>query len=236
MDDYSMDYGQRDLFVADAAQSERVAFIRRTYAHVAGAVAFFVVLLAIMINTPSIIQPLTGMMMGNWIFVLIAFMIASTAAHKMAESGANPGLQYAGLAFYALAEAVIFAPFLYLIQMHMGGDVIMQAAIFTLMIFGGLTTFVLVTKQDFSFMRNMLVIGMFAAFGLIVVSLFTSITLGTWFSGGMIVLMSGFILWETSNVLHHYRTDQHVAASLAIFSSLATLFWYVLRLTAAFNE
>ncbi|WP_417851382.1 Bax inhibitor-1 family protein [Thalassoglobus sp.] len=235
-DNYSMDYGQRDLFVADAAQEERVTFIRRTYAHVAGAVAFFVVLLAIILNTPSIVQPLTNLMLGNWWIVLIVFFIASTAAHRMAATGANPGLQYAGLAFYALAQAVIFAPFLYLIQRQMGGDVIMQSAIFTLMIFGGLTTFVLATKSDFSFMRNILVMGGFAAMALIVVSLFTSITLGTWFSGAMILLMSGFILWETSNVLHHYRTDQYVAASLAIFSSLATLFWYVLRFTAAFND
>jgi len=231
-------YGQRDLFVADAEESERVAFIRRVYAHVGGAVAFFVLLVAIMINTPSIIEPLAGIFFKQYWMFFIAFFIASTAAHKMAEAGANPGLQYAGLGFYAFAEALLFAPMLWLIREHMqGGDqIILQAAIFTLMIFGGLTTFVLVTKSDFSFLRNFLAIASFAVLGLIVVSFFTPIGLGTWFAGGMVLLMSGFILWETSNVLHHYRTDQHVAASLAIFSSLATLFWYVLQLTAALSS
>ena len=46
----------------------------------------------------------------------------------------------------------------------------------------------------------------------------------------MIALACGFILYDTSNVLHHYRIGQHVAASLALFASVALLFWYVLQL------
>lgn len=232
------EYGHRDLFVADAQEADRVSFIHRVYAHVGGAVALFVLLTAIMINTPSVVEPLAGIFFKNYWIFFIAFFIASTAAHKMAESRANPGLQYAGLGLYAFAEALLFAPLLWLLRTHMpGGDqIILQASIFTLMIFGGLTTFVLVTKSDFSFLRNFLAIASFAVLGLIVVSFFTPLNLGTWFAGGMVLLMSAFILWETSNVLHHYHTDQHVAAALAIFSSLATLFWYVLQLTAAFDD
>jgi FtsH-binding integral membrane protein len=37
-------------------------------------------------------------------------------------------------------------------------------------------------------------------------------------------------LYDTSNVLHRYRTEQYVAASLALFASVALLFWYILRL------
>jgi FtsH-binding integral membrane protein len=37
-------------------------------------------------------------------------------------------------------------------------------------------------------------------------------------------------LYDTSNVLHHYRIGQHVAASLALFASVALLFWYIVRL------
>jgi FtsH-binding integral membrane protein len=36
-------------------------------------------------------------------------------------------------------------------------------------------------------------------------------------------------------VLHHYRTDQYVAASLALFASVAILFWYILRIVIAFS-
>ncbi|MFG0297044.1 MAG: Bax inhibitor-1 family protein, partial [Maioricimonas sp. JB045] len=79
-------------------------------------------------------------------------------------------------------------------------------------------------------------LGGFAALALIAVASFTSLTLGTWFVGGIIVLMSGYILYDTSNVLHHYRTDQHVAAALALFASLATLFWYVIQLLGILNN
>ena len=234
----SLEYGQRDLFVIDAELDERVAFIRRTYAHVGGATAFFIGLVALFINVEQIAIPLSQFAFANWWMILVAFFIASFAAHRMAESGASVGVQYAGLGLYAFAEALIFTPILYLLHSvgPGGDDLIVQAGLLTTMIFGGLTLFVLMTKSDFSFLRNFLAVCSFAVMGLIVVSLFTSLSLGTWFAMGMVLLMSGFILYETSNVLHHYRTDQHVSAALAIFSSLATLFWYVLQVVSAFNN
>ena len=69
------------------------------------------------------------------------------------------------------------------------------------------------TMADITMLRKELVIGYTVA-GLLAV----------------VVLISGFILYDTSNVLHHYRTDQHVAAALALFSSIAILFWYVLQI------
>jgi FtsH-binding integral membrane protein len=53
---------------------------------------------------------------------------------------------------------------------------------------------------------------------------------GIFFTVAMIAFAGGWILYDTSKVLHQYRVGQHVAASLALFSSLALLFWYVLRL------
>jgi FtsH-binding integral membrane protein len=105
-----------------------------------------------------------------------------------------------------------------------------------LIIFGGLTAVVMLTGADFSFLRTGLWLAGLAAFGLIIVSMFMGWHLGLWFVLGMIVLMAGYILYDTSNVLHHYRTDQHVAAALALFASLATLFWYVLRLLMSFRD
>ena len=46
----------------------------------------------------------------------------------------------------------------------------------------------------------------------------------------MVILMSGYILYYTSNVMPHYRTDQHVAAALALFAAIATLFYYILEI------
>jgi hypothetical protein len=74
-----------------------------------------------------------------------------------------------------------------------------------------------------------------AAFGLILCGFFFGLSLGVWFSVAMVGLASGYILYETSNILHHYRTDQYVAASLALFASVTLMFWYVLRLLMAFS-
>ena len=46
----------------------------------------------------------------------------------------------------------------------------------------------------------------------------------------MIAFAGGSVLYTTSNVLHTYREDQHVAASLALFASIALMLWYVIQL------
>jgi hypothetical protein len=49
-------------------------------------------------------------------------------------------------------------------------------------------------------------------------------------------LASGYILYDTSNVLHHYRIGQHVAASLALFAAVALMFWYMIQLVMSLNR
>ena len=61
-------------------------------------------------------------------------------------------------------------------------------------------------------------------------SILFGFNLGNLFAGVMIALAAAYILYYTSNVLHHYRLDQYVAASLALFAAVALLFWYVLQL------
>ena len=52
----------------------------------------------------------------------------------------------------------------------------------------------------------------------------------TLFSGVMVVFAGACVLYHTSNVLHKYQTNQYVAASLALFASVALMFWYILQL------
>lgn len=231
-------WSQGDVFAADAALEERVSFIRKTYAHVFGATALFAGLLWVFASTPEFANPILRLFVGGgWWAILLGFMGISWVAQRMAASQASPGVQYCGLGLYAVAEAVFFTPLMLLVsRMANGGDVILQAVALTLIIFGGLTAIVFLTKTDFSFLRGILTIGMWAAIGVMVLSLFTTITLGTWFAVAMIVLMGGYILYETSDVMRTFPTNMHVAAALMLFSSLTTLFWYVLRLTAILSS
>jgi FtsH-binding integral membrane protein len=111
-----------------------------------------------------------------------------------------------------------------------GFEILNQAAILTLSLFSGLSAVVLLTKKDFSFLRSGLAIGFFIALGLIIAGTLFGFNLGLWFSAGMVVLASGSILYQTSNMVHKYSEDQYVAASLGLFASLMLLFWYILSI------
>ncbi|QDT17369.1 Bax inhibitor-1/YccA family protein [Alienimonas californiensis] len=233
-DDYELSSGYG--FAADAIASERAGFIRRTYAHLLTAILIFCGIEGLFLTVEPIRNALLALIGGNWWIALILFMGASWIAQKWAHSDASsPGKQYLGLALYVVAEALIFVPLLTYASL-IDGNIIPMAGLITAVIFGGLTAAVFVSGADFSFLRGALSIGMFAALGLIVAGLLFGFSLGLWFSVGMIVLLSGYILYDTSNVLHHYHTNQHVAASLALFASVATLFFYVVRLLSIMSD
>ena len=119
---------------------------------------------------------------------------------------------------------------LYIAVHYSSPDVLPTAALTTLVLFGGLTGIVFITRKDFSFLKGILGVAMLGAVALIICSAIFGFSLGVLFSAAMVVLAGGYVLYYTSNVLHHYRTDQHVAASLALFASIALLFWYVLQI------
>ena len=223
---------------AEASVDERVAFLRRTYLHLGAAVFAFAGLSAVVLNLPGIdelIQKLFDAGRVGFLAVFVGFVAAAWVADRWARSATSPALQYAGLSLYVVAEAVLFAPLLWVAD-RFYDDAIETAALITLLVFGGLTTVVFASRKDFSFLRNVLWVGSLAALAVIIASLVFSFHLGLLFVGAMIMLAAGYILYDTSNVLHHYRTDQHVSAALALFASVMLMFWYVLRLVMSLQR
>jgi FtsH-binding integral membrane protein len=168
---------------------------------------------------------------GNlgWLAIMGGFIGVSYLADWWARSGSSPIMQYAGLGLYVAAESVIFMPLMFLASVY-DPSAIPAAGLVTLVLFGGLTGIVFLTRKDFSWMRGVLGIAALGGLATIVCAMIFGFSLGVWFSGAMVILAGGYILFYTSNVMLHYRTDQHVAAALALFSSVALLFWYVLRI------
>jgi FtsH-binding integral membrane protein len=233
-----MSYGYDYSVAARAAGSERALFIRRTYAHLAGAILAFMGIEALLLNLLSMDQQkmiLDTMGGYGWLVVMLAFMGASWLAQTWAQSETSSAMQYMGLGLYVVAEAVIFLPIL-IIATKYYERAIPTAGILTLAVFGGLTLSVFVTKKDYSSLRPILCVGSLIALGVIVAGVFLGFSLGLFFSFAMVALMSGYILYYTSQVMLHYRTDQHVAAALALFAAVATLFWYILRIVMAFSS
>jgi FtsH-binding integral membrane protein len=116
----------------------------------------------------------------------------------------------------------------------MDSGILMHAAGITAALVGGLTFTAFSTKINFSFMGRFLMIGGFVAMGIIVAGIIFGFSLGLWFMGAMIIFAAASVLYSTSNIIHEYHTDQHVAASLSLFSSIGMLFWYVLQFLMAF--
>jgi FtsH-binding integral membrane protein len=229
--------GYHGYSAAAAPVSERVAFIRRTYAHLGGAVLAFVGLTAGLIATGMAEQIIRDVFLANrlsWLLLMVLFIGGSFAAQAMARARSSVGTQYAGLALYVLLYTLLFLPILTIASDPKYGigspELPLQAGVVTLAVFGGLTVAVFTSKKDFSFMGPILWIGSLLALGVIIAAIIGGFSLGLVFCSLMVALFAGFIIYDTSNVIHRYGTDEHVAASMALFGSFAMLFYYILRI------
>jgi FtsH-binding integral membrane protein len=226
--------------VATYGVSDRVAFLRRTYALLGVALIGWAALTFGMMRyaTDTSIALSKWALTGRWSWLLVLglFMLIGYVAQRLALSEASRTTQYAGLALFVVAEALIVQPLLWVVLLQFGGPggdayaMIGQAALITMAIFIGLTATVFLTKKDFSFLRGILTVGMFAAIGVILASIIFGFSLGAFFCGAVILLMAGYILFQTSVILREFPPTYHVAAALMLFASIATLFWYVLQL------
>ncbi len=223
--------------VSELPGEAKAGFVRRTYGHLAAAIAAFALIEAQLISMGwgEQAMALLATSKWSWLIVLGAFMGVGMLANKWAHSGASRELQYAGLGLYVVAEAIIFLPLIYMAQLVAPG-VIQNAAIITAALVTGITLTVFTTRKDFSFIGPALAIGGVVAMGIIIAAIVFGFQLGMFFSAVMIVFAAGCVLYSTSNVLHTYHEDQHVAASLALFASIALMFWYVVQFLLAFGD
>jgi uncharacterized protein len=249
--------------VATAGISDRIAFLRKTYAHLGIALVVWAAITMGMMKFATATSFKFGMWaLGvpngsrwNWIMILVAFMGVGYLAERMAKSETSRGIQYGGLAVAVVAEAILLQPLLWVLAIKFGArdvidsgaggslvlsakasSILGQAAILTALIFGGLTAVVFVTKKDFSFMRGALMIASFGFMGLILASAIFGFQMGTLFAMFGILLMAGYVLYQTSAVMKSFPPTHHVAAALMLFSTVATLFWYVLQLLMRLNS
>lgn len=231
MNEYTTSFGTS---AADALPAQRAQFIRKTYLLLAAAILAFVVLEGFLFMSGAAGAILSVLTLGGsmgWLVVLAAFMGISYLANRWAMSDVSNFTQLLGLGIYVVAEAIIFVPMLaYAAYAADDYSVIAKAGIVTLGLFLGLTATVFLTRTDFSFLGPILAIGGFAALGFIVASALFGFSLGSVFAFVMVAFAGSAILYNTSNVMHTFNPNQHVAASLTLFASIALLFWYILSI------
>ncbi|MBO9691562.1 Bax inhibitor-1 family protein [Chryseobacterium sp.] len=220
-----------DVLVAHSSEVEKANFYKKTYLHVALSILAFIGVETILLKTvPKEIILMMFSQKYIWLLIIGVFWLASVLASKWSLSQSK-STQYLGLGFYILLEAIIFMPLLFIATNIEGGaNVIFQAATLTVAMFAGISAVAFTSKRDFSFLRNIIVIGGFISIGLIVGGMIFGFNLGLWFSVGMVILASATILYQTSKLKDAYGTNQYVGAALQLFASIMLLFWYILSI------
>ena len=207
---------------AEAAVSERALFLQRTYTWLLGGILGFCGVLMAWDNAP-VLQDLTRGLYGNFIIPLVVLIGMAWFAHAVAEK--HP-LNIVAYALYVLVFGLLIAPLVY-----MAKDVhITQAAVVTGVTFIGLTAYVFKSGKDFSFLGGALAVGLFGLIAVAIAGWIFGFSVGLGFSVVAAILFAGYILYDTSRILHHYPTTAHVSAAIVLFVDVVLLFKHLLIL------
>lgn len=209
----------------------RATFITRVYSHVFGAVVALVAFEVALFRSGIAARITAALREVPWALVLGAFLVIAWLATRMAYRLSTLAGQYAGLGVYIFAKGLIMVPLLEHAERAAPG-VIEQAAQMTLVGFAGLTAIAFTSRQDFSFLRPLLIWGGFLALLAIAAALLFGWRLGTWFNLAMVGLAGASILYDTAKVARRFSDRRHVGAALSLFASIGMMFWHLLRYLA----
>lgn len=157
---------------------------------------------------------------------------------RTANSGKGIGVVFA---FTGLLGASLGPTLSHYLSMPNGSSIIMQALGGTALIFFGLSAYVLKTGKDFSFMGGFLATGLmvvvFAALGMIIAGFFgVDISLfSVALSGVIVLLMAGFILFDTSRIINGGETN-YIMATVSLYLNIYNLFVSLLHLLGVMGD
>jgi uncharacterized protein len=221
--------------VATLGVSDRVQFLRKSYGLLGGALIVWAAATAYMFRyMPEVSFKFSRWALSgyNWFAVIGLLMVSGMVAQWLARSNTSRGVQFLGLAVEVAAWTFLLQPLLWVLFLKFkpaGAQALLaQGTVATLAIFIGLTATVFITKKDFSFLRGIVTVGMFAALGVIVASMLFGFTLGLVFTGLLIALLALKILYDTSLMLNYFPPTHYVSAALMLFGTVATLFWNIM--------
>ena len=211
---------------AQASVSERMGFVRKVYALFFAATLFAIGGVALGMS----FEPLLLFAAQHpWIMLLVMLggvMGAQAVRHV-------PGVNLAALFGFTTLTGVVISPLIAVILQINPGS-ILAAGLLTVGIFGGLTAYVFVSKKDFSFMRGMLMTGLIVVILAGVVNIFLGASaLGFAVAAATLLLFSGFVLYDTSNIIRRYPVNEYVAGALDLYLDAFNIFLALLRILNA---
>ncbi|PTD95687.1 Bax inhibitor-1/YccA family protein [Pseudothauera lacus] len=167
------------------------------------------------------------------ILTLIGYFGLLFLTTKLRNSSAGILAVFALTGFMGYTLGPILSAYLSLPNGHM---IVMQAMAGTAAIFLGLSAYALTTRKDFSFMGGFLMVGILVAFLAGLGAIFFSIpALSLAVSAMFVLLMSGLILYETSNIIHGGETN-YIMATVTLYVAIYNLFTSLLHLLGFMNN
>jgi len=116
-----------------------------------------------------------------------------------------------------------------------GPGLIMEALGATALVFFALSGYALTTKKDFSFMGGFLVVGLVVVLVAAIANLFFAVpAVSLAISAAIVFIMSGFILFDTSRIIHGGETN-YIRATVSLYLNIYNLFTSILHLLGAFG-
>lgn len=213
----------------------REQFIGKVFNHLGGAILTFTLIEVFLFKTGLAKNIAVAMMALPWIAIIGVFMLVGWIASRVAHTVESQAAQYAALGAYILFEAIIFVPLLVMADSVAPGA-ISNATVITIAATIGLVLVAYMSRKDFSFLGSLLKWGGIVAIALIVAGAIFGFQLGLFFCVAMVAFAGASILYDASNVIHHYPEDRYVGASLELFASVALMFWYVLRIAISLRD
>jgi modulator of FtsH protease len=212
---------------ASAGVAERMSFIRKVYALFFAATLFAIAGVGVGLMFPPVMIAIAS---HPWItfFLLIGGVMGAQAVRLV------PGVNLLALFAFTTLTGIIISPVI-AIYTQLNPASILQAGLLTVGIFGGLTAYVFVSKKDFSFMRGMVTTGLIVVFLAAVLNLFIvgSSAFAFGISCAALLLFSGFVLYDTSNIIRRYPVNEYVAGALALYLDAFNIFLALLRILNA---
>lgn len=212
--------------VAEATQDDRLLFLRKTYSLVLLGIAIF----ALTISAVPQFEPLARFSLAIWgQSWLLATAILIGGGILVRVLARKPGIGLIGYLIWTFLLGTLLA----IPVATQSIDTVYTAAIMTGLIFTGLTAYVFVTKKDFSFLGGILSIGLFSLLGIALCGWIFGFAVGVWYSWLGAAIFSGYILYDTSNIMRTHDTREAVPAAIELFTDIVYLFWYILSILSS---
>lgn len=163
----------------------------------------------------------------------IAALVMLFVVNKTADS--SKGL-IAVFVFTGLLGAALGPMLSSYLALENGPALVMQALGGTGLVFFGLSAYALISRKDFSFMGGFLMIGLIVIMVAAIANIFLGIpALSLATSAGIVLIMSGLILFDTSRIIHGGETN-YIRATVGLYLNIYNLFTSMLHLLGVFSD